>query len=291
MSYSRILFTIVLITTSALLHAQNKIQGYIIDKKTSEPLPYACIGAIQLQYGCYADSTGLFTLFFSNENDSVQVSYLGYKSLFVTVRDLKKNTKVCLEANPWQLKDVTVIPKKSKKKEFEIGFFKKKTVMLRVPAYPINIYTTFIPFPNKGSNVIIRSVKFVYAASPKNYPIRIRIFKANEKGEPGEDLVNDNIVFNSFKPQRALINSVANIDVSKYNITMPKNGVFIGIEWLCDGNLLNYKTKTWADGPYINSVKTGNTQQWINFNNNSHWGKTTNSYSLAIGLNVVAYYD
>ena len=81
----RILLIAVLLPISTVAHGQSRIQGYIFDKMTLEPLPYACIGAVNHQYVCYTDTTGLFTLFYSNENDSVKVSYLGYKSSFYTV--------------------------------------------------------------------------------------------------------------------------------------------------------------------------------------------------------------
>jgi hypothetical protein len=289
----RFLFATFLMAISTLTHGQEKIQGYVLDKMTSVPLPYASIGAVHLQYGCYTDTTGLFTLFFSNENDSVKVSYLGYKSLFYTIGDLEKHTKIYLESDPLQLKEVVVIPKKSKKKEMEIGYFKRKIVMLHCPSYAANIYMTFIPFPSKGSHVVIKTIKFVYSAASKNYPIRIRILKANDNGEAGEDLVNENIIFKNYKPDRALISSVANIDVSKYNIDMPQTGVFIGIEWLSDGKPLNTNSRIWDDGPYINSVKTGVSSyaQWINFNNNSQWQRMSSDYTLAIGLTVVDYIE
>ena len=291
MNYRFLLIT-VLIAVSMLAHGQRKIQGYILDKVTLEPLPYASIGAIHHQYGCYTDTTGLFTLFYSNENDSVKVSYLGYNSLNSTIKDLKKLTNIFLEVDPMQLNEVVVIPKKTKKKEMEIGFFKRNIVMLRCPSYAVNTFATLIPFPIKGSHVVIKSIKFVYSASTKNYPIRIRILKANENGEPVEDLVNENIIFNNFKPSRALISTVANIDVSKYNIAMPKTGVFIGIEWLSEGKPLNYNTRIANDGPYINCVKTdvSSNQTWVNYNN-LQWKRLSHIYTLAIGLGVVNYYD
>ena len=168
--------------TSVIVQGQNKIQGYILDKKTSEPLSYATIGALNQQYGSYTDTTGLFILNFLNENDSLKVSYLGYKGLNTTVRDLQSSPKIFLEANPVQIKEIVVNSKKQKSKKMEIGYFSKKPVKTLFIGY--SIIATFIPFPKQEGNIVLKSVKFKYNLSAKNSALRIHVLKVMNSGEP-----------------------------------------------------------------------------------------------------------
>lgn len=56
---------ILIIIINQFSFGQGKIQGYVLDAGTKEPLPYATIGAVNKNYGCYTDTSGFFTLYFS----------------------------------------------------------------------------------------------------------------------------------------------------------------------------------------------------------------------------------
>jgi hypothetical protein len=271
---------------------QKMVQGCIRDIKTNEPLPYATIGALHKQYGCYADTSGKFILFYSDENDSLIITYLGYKNINTTIKDLQKKANIYLESNTIQLNDVIVNPKKVRKKEMELGYFVKKYSMLQVPSYAINIYATFIPFPKDGANVIMKSLRFSYCLATRNSPLRVHILKVKDNGEPGDDMINENIIFSNYKPNRALSSSVAVIDISKYNILMPKNGVFIALEWInLDRTPVNSLKEAGHNGPYINSLKIRNSSnsKWVNLYNQFNWRTMPDTYTMAIGLKVINY--
>jgi hypothetical protein len=287
---SKVLLVAVVAITSQFVCGQNKIQGYILDRQTSEPLSFAIIADLHQHYGSYTDTTGKFTLNFLNENDSLKVSNLGYKSLFTCVRDLQKSGKILLEANPVQLSEVVVNSKRKKNKMLEIGFFTKKPNSLLATIYPLNIHSIFIPFPEGGSNVLIKSVKFIYQMASRNYTLRVRILKAKTNGQPGDDIITENIVFNNLKQGQK---QIAVIDISKYNVYMPHDGVFIALEWIMDKAPLEPRKQLGIDGPYIGILKTNNSSnsQWINAYNNSEWVEVQSRNLLAIGLIVVNYSD
>jgi hypothetical protein len=274
--------------TNVFLHGQNKIQGYILDKQTSEPLAYATIGALHQQYGTYTDTSGLFTLYFLKESDSLKISYLGYKSLYTCVGDLQRSVRIHLEPDPVQLKEVAVSPKKKKGKVMEIGFFTKKQGIVMAPHYSINMYASFIPFPEKGENVLIKSVKFTYKMASINYPLRIRILTSKTNGEPGEDIITENIVYNNYLEGERVVGI---IDVTRYNVFMLRNGVFIALEWLDFDRTPVPKEQLSKYGPFIGVIKTSSLvkSDWINNYNQSKWKVNTMPYSNAIGLTVVNY--
>ena len=277
----------ILAISSIIVYGQNKIQGYVLDKQTNEPLSYTIISEIHQKYGSYSDTAGMFTLFFLSENDSLKVSNLGYSNINICVRDLLKTAKVLLEPDPFQLQEVVVNSQKTKTKFMEIGFSTKKTNLFIVASYSQNINSIFIPFPEKGSIVLIKSVRFTYTLATRNFPLRVRIISVGTNGEPGDDIVAENIVFSNYKEGRK---QVAVVDITKYNVYMPRNGVFITLEWIMDKAPVTLE-QAFQNGPYIGATKTANPDNslWINAYNNSKWIEMHRAYILAIGLTVGNY--
>ena len=291
MSIKSFLITLLAIS-NVFVYGQNKIQGYVLDKQTAEPLSYATIGALHQQYGTYSDTAGMFTLYYISENDSLKVSNLGYNSLYTCVRNLQKNSKIFLDPNPVKLNEVVINLKKIKIKEMQLGFFTKRPDTNTVPSYSINITATFIPFPANGSNVIIQSVKFPYHMASINFPLRVRILKVKANGEPGDDLISENIIFNQYKKGPELGWSIGSIDMTIYNIYMPQEGIFVALEYIeMDSTPLTLKTGAGKYGPYIGSIKVVNSDisRWVTVLNQSKWMKSPSPTIYAIGLNVVNY--
>ena len=89
----RIVFIIiVLILTSHVLNAQNKLTGRITDQKTGEAIAGATIYIPELKTGAIADGNGAYSIDnLPKATVIVQVSFLGYKSVVEKI-DLSKNT-------------------------------------------------------------------------------------------------------------------------------------------------------------------------------------------------------
>lgn len=276
--------------TFANVNGQNKVQGYIFDKQTLNPLPYATIGALHQKYGTYTDTSGFFTLFFINESDSLLISYLGYKNVYTSVGYLNKNTKSFLEPMPINIKEVVVRPKKSRKTEMEIGDFSKKSIGYINPPYHLNIQATFIPFPKEGDCVVIKSICFKYKLLTYNSPLRIRILKPDKLGKPGDDIVTENIIFNNYRRNGK---QIAIIDVTKYNITIPQNGVFIAFEWIDHNkNLTTLKDQNTEHGPCIGAISNKNNKSiWSKGYNQQFWFEGPLPLTYAVGLTLVNYTD
>ncbi|NJB71637.1 hypothetical protein GGR42_002099 [Saonia flava] len=62
----------------------------------------------------------------------------------------------------------------------------------------------------------------------------IRLFKTNKEGEPEEYLYDKNIIITADKGKK-----IVDVNLSHLNLTIPKNGFFVAVEWLL--------TKTNAD--------------------------------------------
>ena len=63
---------------------QDAVEGFVYDKNSQEPIPYASLSLKGTPWGTYADSTGFYSLTFLNENDGAvsKVFYLILKLTF-----------------------------------------------------------------------------------------------------------------------------------------------------------------------------------------------------------------
>jgi hypothetical protein len=278
---------IILIVIAENVTGQNNIKGYVMDKQTLQPLSYATIGAKNLNYGTYTDSSGLFSLNFLNAGDSIVISHLGYKSSITTVKDIKQNPTLLLDLNPLHLKEVVVNSQKTQKKKMEIGLYSKKSGYLK-PPYNLNIQAILIPFPRGGEEIILKSIRFNYMLLPINSPLRIRVLKVSDNGQPGDDLIFENIIFSTNKSGEK---HTAVIDISKYNVAMPNTGVYIAFEWIEHNKKINLsKEEDQQRGPCIGAIsKNPSVPFWSNGYNQNKWLETTLPLSYSIGLTVVNY--
>jgi len=283
----KILLIPVFIIFNLFVNGQSKLQGYILDKQTSKPILYATIGAVKFQYGTYSDTSGLFTLYYKSERDSLKISYLGYKSIYTCVKDLQQNSRILLEPNPVQLNEVVINPKKTKKKSMDLGYFSKKYNGFLLPPNSLT-HATFIPFPKDGNYVILKSIRFKYRLEENNTPLRIHILNVVNNGVPGDDMLIDNIIFDTYERHGK---QIANIDISKYNLIMPHNGVFITLE-LIDCDKSNLTDDIQRKGPAIGVIPNGgpSSSKWYNDYNFPKWYEMTSfRFTFAIGLSVVNY--
>lgn len=273
---------------SAILNAQVRIQGFVLDKATSKPISFAIVSDKNQKYGCYTDTIGKFILNSASLKDTLKISNLGYKTLYVSVNDIKPDDKFLLESDPFRLKEVIVIPTDIKPKELKIGFFDRHPNLVSAVSYPINLQAILIPFPEGRKRILIKSVDFTYSLVSRNYPMRIRILQVDENGAPGNDLIAENIILKNYKSGHL---RAANIDVSSYNIYMPQNGVFIVFEWLMDKPFLEPKDDPGIDGPYIGSIKSPNElkSHWSKDFYRTKWIEVQSRSYLSVGLTVADY--
>ena len=84
--------------------------GEIRDFETGKPLPFAAISLQNSAVGTVSNEDGIFSLKFTshNLNDSVLISYLGYKTLIIPLKNFPKYQVFQLQPTSISLKEVTV---------------------------------------------------------------------------------------------------------------------------------------------------------------------------------------
>lgn len=109
----RLLSTLLLATFSLGITA-GVIQGTIIDKQTKEPLTGATVQIAGTTTGTVADVEGNYTLTLSNGTYTIEVKYIGYKTLRMNEVKVKANATLNfeLEVDAQTLDAVTVVARK-----------------------------------------------------------------------------------------------------------------------------------------------------------------------------------
>lgn len=121
-----LIFTILLFI-GFLAEAQNKtiISGQLIDNNTKEPLPYGNIIYPVKSLGTISNIDGYFTFSLTDaqKNDSIIISYIGYKPIRTTISD-------CLENDIFKLKPQVnkIAPVDVKAKKFKLKTFMKEVI-------------------------------------------------------------------------------------------------------------------------------------------------------------------
>lgn len=232
----KLLFTLFTFFT-AFVFSQEKIK--IVDAQTKEPIAFATI-AFGDGLGGYTNENGGFTF---DEKQSFSVSMLGYKTLNVLESDFKNSIE--LEVEPLLIDEVVISNKKGKQKIVtQKPYWKNSTWLDSYTPQIGNEIAVLIP-NEKKQDVVLNKMTIPVATDPirifdkkskghfksrDDFPytiIRIRFYK-NENNKPEELLYSDEIVVNVHNSKEKF----PEIDLEKYGIDIPENGLFVGLEFI-----------------------------------------------------------
>lgn len=293
-------------------------QTKVLEAQTKEPISYATVSFGNGQ-GFFADDDGMFIFNKSlyPDVDSLFISALGFKDLSISSANLPET--LFLETYIDELDEVVVHSKIDRK-------FKEETLK---PYLDDDYFKCWLPtieseiavfFPNNDDRlkkiaqihlpITLESKDWVQRkkrnADKKPFSTLFKVkFYTNENGFPGKVLTYDNIVFRATEKN----GDVVDLDVSRYDLFMPKTGFFVSIQVLGysneNGKLLpnkKYKEIKSNDGiakiptnfrpllPFTGEIAQHNTfikrvflqnNEWTRFQN----GNGIDSSLLKAGLN------
>lgn len=304
-------------------------QTYIIEKGTDIPVSFATI-SFGNGNGIFADDDGkfIFTKKLYSDIDSLFISSIGYKELKIATENLPH--KLFLEPSQEELDEVIVNSKPKGKFKIEVlepnshrDYYK-----CWLPSIESEIAVFFPRHKNKQNKVekVLLPIKVEAAdwdkrkrknAVKRPFSTLFKVnFYENNEGLPGDALTYDKIVCRVTEKSE----SVFELDVSKNEIYIPKNGMFVSIQVLgyTDklGKLLpnkKYREVKTKRGlvkvsttfrpllPFTDKIKTKNTyvkrvflngNQWVSFDKQNiqnlskllHEG--LNNYGMGLELKV-----
>jgi CarboxypepD_reg-like domain len=238
MKCTNIFFLTFFLTNSCL--SQNIIKGNIKDKASNKGIPYASISLKSKPIGTHTNEEGSFELKVSEEdsNDSLFIGCLGYEKVIVSIKDMKQQNNILLNPVDYKLPTITITPNgNSKIRTKELGYLQGKPDAY-IAGNVNGLYTLtaiFIDNPNL-ENAFVKELLFTF--EPKyqegNAFIKVHLFEKDQYSadtRPGKELMPENFIV-TVKPKTKTLR----VDIQKYNIKMPYNGLFVGFEWI-KGNI------------------------------------------------------
>ncbi|GAA4307923.1 carboxypeptidase-like regulatory domain-containing protein [Nibribacter koreensis] len=195
------------------------------DQTTGKPVPYANIWVENENLGTTSDEAGKFSLSNAATGKTLVVSCLGYDRAKVdahagvmTVKLVPVQTtlkEVVVKKN--MPRDKKIINKLSDRTEF--AFSSNGTPW---------IVAQYIPYqPSFSATPFLDEIALVTLSNIKKAKFKVHLYKVGEDGAPGADLLPVPLVVEAGKG----VQKVA-VDVSLYDVQIPKTGVFIAFEWL-----------------------------------------------------------
>lgn len=121
MLYFRFYLSILLISFSAAISAQQELTGRVLDKETQEPLVGATVVEAETSNGTVTDIDGGFKLISTRDNPVLNISYIGYLDATFEVRG-SQAILIYLEEDAQMLDDVVVTGLGIKRQQRELGY-------------------------------------------------------------------------------------------------------------------------------------------------------------------------
>ena len=107
-----VLFSFLLFQLSGQGQEKRLISGSVMDSKSREALSFATVALKKTMIGIVTNEQGKFDLYIpaGSEDDTLYVSYFGYKPRLIVVNSITGNIEIKLEASAVQLEEVVVRP-------------------------------------------------------------------------------------------------------------------------------------------------------------------------------------
>jgi hypothetical protein len=281
MESMKILILFVMLFEAFNIRAQVNCGQIISDSKSKLPIPFAIIKTSDKTF--YTDSLGYFQVDNQVNSNKIIVSCLGYESKTVIVNC--KESIIFLKQKAIILPEIKVSPKPTKTKN--LGVTEKTKIS--VSGLDGSIISVFIPNETSTHKVISKIVVPYKAIKHFTSSFRFHIYKISNDGKPGSEMIERNLVGYPIKKKGKI-----EIDVKEYNLEIPKEGIFIGIEWISSDNPITDKkgNKLASDIAVFMSKKLNEKYQcWEKrVANESDWKpfslQTKNKMSINVGLIV-----
>lgn len=222
-------FCLLLIPICSKAQNSTEFSGYVYSNETKLPIQYATIELIDNNIGALTNKQGYFSMFLTekNKNGLLNIRMLGYKPQSQDLNSFIKSKKdtIYLIKDTINLTEVIINSQDANCPQEFIGINEKSNaVFLENVGSQIAVFCKNIN-PNKNGK--INSLRFYIKSGGKyNAPFRVRIYDVGEAGNPGRELLKENLVVTANKKKWFDVN------VDSLNISVPKLGFFIAMEWI-----------------------------------------------------------
>jgi len=218
---------LLLIVVVQVFSQQVQFKGTLLNSKTNMPVVYANISFLETTKGISSAENGSFSMYIHQKymNGQIHISCLNYKDTIVKASSLN-NAILLLQPKQNELDEVVLT--KRVNRTFLQDKVKKK--VYGVHSAGMRMMAKYFPNDKKNSycNYLSKLTIYFSKRHNKKSKFRVRVFSKDDKtGLPKDDLLNVNLPITITTSQLSTV-----VDVSNYDIEMPKDGLFIAFEKL-----------------------------------------------------------
>ena len=173
-----------------------------------------------------------------DKEDTLIFSALGFEKKIISAKEAKK---VILNESSIHLEEIIIV-KKYGTKTREIGLSDSKMYQSFENSPRLDV--KFFPFePSYKKTRFLKTLIINAESRIENAVLKIHFYKVNEKGLPGEEMLNKNYIVSIKKGTSKNI-----YDLGDFNLKIPEKGMFVGFEKLLiernkiEKTLIDYNT-------------------------------------------------
>lgn len=212
--------TILFLFFAANVAAQTK--GVVKDSLTGNPIAYVSIWVENENIGTTSEENGEYQIGTNDKNKNLIFSALGYQKKTVKVSE---SQIVLLSPSTFELDEVTINNKKEKK-QLEIG--KTKNTIAEAFDNGPRMDAKFFPYyPEYKKTRWIQKAIILTDSRIDDATIKLHLYDVGENGFPGNELLSKDYIVTIKKGV-----TKNEIDLSDFNLEMPKTGIFVVFEKL-----------------------------------------------------------
>lgn len=231
-------FLIVLIF-STISSAQ--IKGVVKDSITKEPIAYVSIWVENKNLGVTSEKDGSFEIE-TTEESNLLFSIIGYNN---KTSKVNKDGIYYLSLKENIIEEV-VVTSPLKTKTLEINDNSKEIYLPEPQQIPLLHARRFYLDEKNLDTKYIKEITYTTHSKVENGIFRVRIFGVTTEEMPGEDLIQEEIIVQVKKGKQK-----TKVDISKYNLSIPKEGIVV-----CFESLIVEQNMYLQEGRIVNTKKT-----------------------------------
>lgn len=207
-------------------------KGSVIAADTNEPIPFVNLSFLNTFKGTSTNEDGVFNMELAKEylNTTIHISSLGYKDTIVSAQWLYTKKKIALLTDSFALEEVVLT------ENLTDSYFLNPVASRSITSGFTSSSTPWVLalyFPNEEEGERIASSITVYFQKDKKFKrdiakFRLRLYSVDPvTKEPNVDLLRKSIVL-----ETQMNKEFVRIDIADFGVKFPKDGLFIGLEWL-----------------------------------------------------------
>lgn len=206
------------------------ISGRVTDAKTGQSLPFVNIGVVGRALGTVSNEQGQYELAFREKlaDDTVRVSYLGYRPLLLTLRQLRARPAVVLSPAAVALADVRVRGKSRGWRDRTLGFNgNSENSTLHLDAKSLGAETGTVIYLKHKPTRVLRANFNVARNQVGTVTLRINLYRLDAKGRP----TNEKLLRREVIVRTAVSHGPLTVDLTPDNLLLTED-FLLSLEWV-----------------------------------------------------------